>query len=96
MHEALLDRIADLERANGRWKWTSAILAAALFSMTISGVIFGVYGLSSHARMQAEQARALEMEARAKAALAETAAAQIEAARKRGELGLQPINPKKD
>ena len=86
MHEPLIDRIADLERSNRRWKWTAAILAAALVGVTSSSVFLGVFGLQRHAREQAELARMAEMEALAAARLAEAQAAQAEAARKQADL----------
>ena len=61
MLEPLLDRIANLERSNRRWKYTSAILAAALLGVSLSSVFLGVFGFRQ-VRLHAEQARAVEMQ----------------------------------
>ena len=105
MNEAMLERISNLERSNRRWKFTSAILAAALLSVTVWGALLGFLGLHDRARDQDEQARLVEMRARVErwemqdridAVLAQVRAVQGEAARKQAELVLQPQNPKKD
>lgn len=82
MHEPLLDRIRELERANRRWKTACAILATGLLAVLTSGAAWvGLYGYQTVARNQeamraADQARMQEMRAREAAQAARRQAAE--------------------
>ena len=85
MHEPLLERIRELERALRRWKTLCLVLGSALLAILVSGSMFiGFHGFramldNQHALRAAEEARMQEMAARA----------QAEAMRQRAEEALE-------
>jgi hypothetical protein len=72
MNEPIIDHVERLERSCRFWKRTSAILAALLLSVTISGVF--MFGIAQQRTLRA--AMEAEMRARAEAEVARARAEQ--------------------